>query len=299
MPVVPTVRSVPVFAHPLIAALVLLGATDARGADPYQDKVLPFLKTYCVQCHTKQKPSGDLDLTKFTTAAKIVEDFRQWEHVVTFLKKEEMPPAKAKQPAAELRAEMVATLEQLLLAEARKFAGDPGVVPPRRLTNAEYDYTIRDLTGADIRPAKSFPIDPASGEGFNNTGEALTMSPNLFKKYYAAAEQVGDHAAPHHGRAEVRAAPGRHVRGPPEVLRTGHHPLLRRARGRLFPVFHRAVALQAPHRGAEGRDRRSVGRGARPQPEVRAGRVGHARRKDGRYVRDAVAAAEVDRPAPP
>ena len=165
-----------------------------RAADPYQDKVVPFLNTYCVQCHSKQKPSGDLDLTKFTTSAKIIEDFRQWEHVVTFLKKEEMPPAKAKQPSAELRAEMVGTLEKVLLAEARKFAGDPGVVPPRRLTNAEYDYTIRDLTGADIRPAKAFPVDPASGEGFNNTGEALTMSPSLFKKYYAAGEQVADHA---------------------------------------------------------------------------------------------------------
>src|SRR5437868_1361113 len=99
-----SVRSVPVFAYPLIAVLGL-GASGARAADPYQDKVLPFLNTYCVQCHTKQKPSGDFDLTKFTSAAKIVEDFRQWEHVVTFLKKEEMPPAKAKQPSAELRAE--------------------------------------------------------------------------------------------------------------------------------------------------------------------------------------------------
>jgi hypothetical protein len=89
---------------------------------------------------------------------------------------------------------MVATIEQVLLSEARKLAGDPGVVPPRRLTNAEYDYSIRDLTGVDIRPAKAFPVDPASGEGFNNTGEALTMSPALFKKYYAAGEFVGDHA---------------------------------------------------------------------------------------------------------
>ncbi|QJX00180.1 DUF1592 domain-containing protein [Frigoriglobus tundricola] len=187
-------RSGSYYAPLVLAAVVVLGASDARAADPYQDKVLPFLDTYCVQCHSKQKPSGDLDLTRFTSAAKIVEDFRQWEHVVTFLKKEEMPPAKSKQPSAELRAEMITTLEKVLLAEARKFAGDPGVVPPRRLTNAEYDYTIRDLTGHDIRPAKAFPVDPASGEGFNNTGEALTMSPNLFKKYYAAGERVADHA---------------------------------------------------------------------------------------------------------
>ena len=180
---------------PVVAAIILLATTNgAIAADPYQDKVLPFLNTYCVKCHTKEKPSGDLDLTKFTSSAKIVEDFRQWEHVVTFLKKAEMPPAKSKQPSDELRAEMVATIEKVLMSEARKLAGDPGAVPPRRLTNAEYDYTILDLTGADIRPAKSFPVDPASGEGFNNTGEALAMSPSLFKKYYSAGEQVADHA---------------------------------------------------------------------------------------------------------
>ena len=37
-------------------------------------------------------------------------------------------------------------------------------------------------------------MDPAAAEGFSNTGEALTMSPSLFKKYYNAAELVADHA---------------------------------------------------------------------------------------------------------
>jgi hypothetical protein len=194
MSVVLPVRATPAYFYPLCAALVLVGAADARAADPFQDKVLPFLNTYCVQCHSAKKAGGDLDLTRFTSSAKIVEDFRQWEHVVTFLKKEEMPPATAKQPTADARAAAVAAIEAVLLAEARTFAGDPGLVPPRRLTNAEYDYTVRDLTGADIRPARSFPVDPAAGEGFNNTGEALAMSPGLFKKYYAAGEQVADHA---------------------------------------------------------------------------------------------------------
>jgi len=28
------------------------------------------------------------------------------------------------------------------------------------LSNAEFDNTIRDLTGVDIRPAREFPVDP-------------------------------------------------------------------------------------------------------------------------------------------
>ncbi|MFO0867267.1 MAG: DUF1587 domain-containing protein [Gemmataceae bacterium] len=108
--------------------------------------------------------------------------------------KKKMPPAKAKQPSAQERAEILKTLEGALAAEARKLSGDPGAVPPRRLTNAEYDNTIHDLTGVDIRPTAAFPLDPASGEGFNNTGEALAMSPALLKKYYNAAQHIADHA---------------------------------------------------------------------------------------------------------
>ncbi len=171
----------------------ILSLPSAR-ADDFQDKVMPFLKTYCIECHKKEKASAELDLTKYTSAKQLVDDFRQWEHVVTFVKSGEMPPKKAKQPSADDRSAMLKNLDSILTNEAKKLAGEPGAIPPRRLTNAEYDYTISDLTGVEIKPAKAFPVDPSSGEGFSNTGEALIMSPNLFKKYYAAGEFVSEHA---------------------------------------------------------------------------------------------------------
>jgi hypothetical protein len=63
----------------------------------------------------------------------------------------------------------------------------------RRLSKAEYDYSIRDLTGVDIRPAQEFPVDPANEAGFDNSGESLTMSPALLNKYLAAARRVAEH----------------------------------------------------------------------------------------------------------
>src|SRR5262249_46775971 len=62
-----------------------------------------------------------------------------------------------------------------------------------RLSNAEFDYTIRDLTGVDIRPTKEFPVDPANQAGFDNSGESLAMSPALLKKYLGAVRLVVDH----------------------------------------------------------------------------------------------------------
>ena len=63
----------------------------------------------------------------------------------------------------------------------------------RRLSSAEYNYTIHDLTGVDIRPAREFPVDPANLAGFDNSGESLTMSPALLTKYLQAARLVADH----------------------------------------------------------------------------------------------------------
>jgi hypothetical protein len=67
------------------------------------------------------------------------------------------------------------------------------VVLARRLSNAEYNYTIRDLTGHDMQITKQFPVDPANPAGFDNSGESLTMSPALLNKYLQSAREVADH----------------------------------------------------------------------------------------------------------
>jgi hypothetical protein len=182
---------------PVLFSLIVLGlgSSVARADDPFKDKLQPFMQAYCVKCHNKTLAEGELNLNKYTSATSVGQDFRQWEHVVTFLKEEKMPPKdETKRPAAKERDEFLAAIDKVFLAEARKLANDPGALTPRRLSNAEFNYTVRDLTGVDIRPASKFPVDPASGEGFSNTSEALTMSPALFKKYYAAAQEVADHA---------------------------------------------------------------------------------------------------------
>ena len=105
-----------------------------------------------------------------------------------------MPPEKAKKhPSAEQRAAVIEWITSMRRNEAQLHAGDPGIVLARRLSNAEYDYTIRDLTDVDIHPTKEFPVDPANEAGFDNTGESLTMSPSLVKKYLEAARHVSEY----------------------------------------------------------------------------------------------------------
>jgi hypothetical protein len=165
---------------------------DLEGS--FNGKVRPFVETYCVDCHSGESPKGDFDLSAFSTAAKVIADHDAWERVLEKLETGEMPSEKAKKfPSDPLRQEMVEWIQTMRKTEARRHAGDPGIVLARRLSNAEYNYTIRDLTGVDIRPTREFPVDPANPAGFDNSGESLAMSPALMTKYLQAAREVANH----------------------------------------------------------------------------------------------------------
>ena len=70
---------------------------------------------------------------------------------------------------------------------------DPGRVTLRRLNNAEYNNTVRELLGLDVRPADTFPPDDY-GYGFNNIADVLTISPLLFEMYEKSAHELIDAA---------------------------------------------------------------------------------------------------------
>ena len=163
-------------------------------ARQFQATVQPFVATYCQVCHGKEMPEAELNLSGFTAAQQVAGAHTTWQLVLERLDAKEMPPEDAqRQPTAEERQAVIGWIRAFRKHEAERNAGDPGVVPVRRLSNAEYNYTIRDLTGVDIQPAKEFPVDPASEAGFDNTAESLTMSPALLKKHVDAARLVADH----------------------------------------------------------------------------------------------------------
>src|SRR5687768_8096509 len=96
------------------AGLVALsvGAPVSRSADPppqpkgtadanpsaYQKDVLPFLKRYCISCHSGAKPKAELSFEKYTDDASLVRDRKMFENVRHMLKAREMPPPERPQP---------------------------------------------------------------------------------------------------------------------------------------------------------------------------------------------------------
>jgi Protein of unknown function (DUF1592)/Protein of unknown function (DUF1588)/Protein of unknown function (DUF1587)/Protein of unknown function (DUF1595)/Protein of unknown function (DUF1585) len=181
----------------LTAAPLAIAATPAPAPNidqQFDQTVKPFVGKYCVACHSGKMAPAQFDLKSYTNMDMVADDFPRWALLADRLKAKEMPPKPIPPPPAAEVQQIVDWVAAVRAAEIKKAAGDPGVVLARRLSNAEYDYTIRDLTGQDMHVAKQFPVDPANQAGFDNSGESLTISPALLNKYLKAAREVADHA---------------------------------------------------------------------------------------------------------
>jgi Protein of unknown function (DUF1592)/Protein of unknown function (DUF1588)/Protein of unknown function (DUF1587)/Protein of unknown function (DUF1595)/Protein of unknown function (DUF1585) len=184
----------------LLLSLTLTAATLADAASPapidqqFEQTVKPFVGKYCVACHSGKMAPAQFDLKSYTNVDMVADDFARWALLAERLKNQEMPPKPMPPPPAAEAQQVIDWVAAVRAAEIKKAAGDPGVVMARRLSNAEYDYTIRDLTGQDMHVARQFPVDPANQAGFDNSGESLTMSSALLNKYLKAAREVADHA---------------------------------------------------------------------------------------------------------
>jgi mono/diheme cytochrome c family protein len=170
--------------------------TLQQAATEYAAMARPLLERYCLACHSTEAMEGELDLERFATLDDVRRDTAVWLKVGEMLDNGEMPPKEGRRMPDERRAALRGWLADYLKAEALASAGDPGPVVLRRLSNAQYTYTLRDLTGVALDPAREFPVDGAAGEGFTNTGNALVMSPALLTKYLDAAKEVASHAVP-------------------------------------------------------------------------------------------------------
>ena len=99
-----------------------------------------------------------------------------------------MPPAGAPRPdptaAREFWAGLIADLDRAAIQQP--YAGRTVI---RRLNRAEYSNAVRDLLAIDVPVADQLPPD-AEVSGFDNIGDALSMSPLLLEGYLKVARRV-------------------------------------------------------------------------------------------------------------
>jgi hypothetical protein len=158
-------------------------------ADGFDSLVRPFVADNCVPCHGYKKQKNGLNLESYESVASLTDDHDRWAEVVRKLRAREMPPEEEPQPAEHQRQAVAGWLARELERIDKTTPPDPGRVTARRLNRSEYNNTVRDLLGVDVRPADDFPQDDA-GYGFDNIADVLSLSPVLMEKYVSAAEKV-------------------------------------------------------------------------------------------------------------
>lgn len=164
------------------------------GSVEFHKNIEPLLKTYCYDCHGDGMKRGNVSLDAFVSNESLLDSHDLWWKALKNLRSGIMPPVKRPRPT---------TAEQERITQWIKTAvfriepdnPDPGRATVRRLNRVEYRNTIRDLMGVDYDTQAEFPPDDA-GNGFDNIGAALTLSPMLLEKYLNAAQTIVAQAVP-------------------------------------------------------------------------------------------------------
>ena len=198
--------------------------------DHFEKRVRPFIKSYCLECHTGDDGEGGVNLSKFETLEHVGEDLESWADVLKVIEQKEMPPSDANQPKPEARARAQKAISKLIAASNSSV---PSLGRLRRLNRVEYENTIRDLfrlsrdcfsnssrivqttdyfqpaTGrmprsvfavsyfynshrrhSDLPGVSNLPVDPPVEHGFANDQAALSLSPFLLEIYLELANSV-------------------------------------------------------------------------------------------------------------
>jgi cytochrome c553 len=178
------------FTHPLAAQAEAaptsdadLPALQAEAKKAFRDKVTPFVKTYCMDCHGNKKSKGAINFQPALKDPGSAAYSRRWKQALANIKAHNMPPDDADHlPTDDERqmfADWMATLKYLS-------PQDPGPFVIRRLNKVEYSNTLHDLFGVDPAIARELP-DEVLGPGYLNT-----VSPLQSEKHLGIANAVLD-----------------------------------------------------------------------------------------------------------
>ena len=168
-------------------------ATATKSSGGFEKTVQPVLAKTCAPCHNERITSGGLNLAPYSAPGSIAQHRDDWQKILQKIRTGEMPPKGVPRPSSVQIEALVKFVQGEFERADRNVKPDPGRVTARRLNRNEYSNTIRDLLAVEFRAEKDFPTDD-SGNGFDNIGDVLTISPVLMEKYLSAAERIAARA---------------------------------------------------------------------------------------------------------
>jgi len=197
----------------ILIAIVITVPLDAVQAASPLDKLRPFLRKHCYECHGAKTQENDKRFDSLGTKLSNVQTLESWQEILDQLNLGAMPPEGKPRPDARELAQVVEVLTGRLKAAYRERRSTGGQTVARRLNRFELRNTVRDLlyiNDPDLRvgnvsglvdnngngrventssdPFRAFPADEEE-DGFDNIGDRLVMSDFLLKLMLDAAEE--------------------------------------------------------------------------------------------------------------
>jgi hypothetical protein len=164
--------------------------SDAEGAPPAlaaASLTEVVQKTCAAGCHSDRRKAGDLSLATFDVA-KATSHPEVAEKIILKLRAGMMPPPGARKPAGDTLLQLAGALERSMDA---RYAADPepGSKTFQRLNHAEYERSVRELLGLEVRADKWLPLDTKSAN-FDNIADVQMPSATTLDAYLDAASEV-------------------------------------------------------------------------------------------------------------
>ncbi|MEZ6140288.1 MAG: DUF1592 domain-containing protein [Zavarzinella sp.] len=145
-------------------------------------QLLQNLEQHCFACHNELDAQAGLNLEKMVAVDSSLSSISKWIRIHDRIAKNEMPPAKRKQPTDEQRKSMLTDLANVLKTAEKPLSG----TVLRRLNRLELEHTLHDLFGINTRLKELLPED-GRADGFENVGDALDISGVHLQRYMEVA----------------------------------------------------------------------------------------------------------------
>ena len=163
--------------------------SSATAADE-QVATATLFNRYCVRCHGAETQKADVSLDELPDAPSTDSELKRWKLILEVLDSGTMPPDGETQPSGDERKAAVKWMEERFREAITGLNVVKSAPAARRLTNFEYQNTLRDLLGIELNLAKYLPDDPAKPYQFNNIAEYLLMGGEQLERYEENAKRA-------------------------------------------------------------------------------------------------------------
>ncbi len=185
---------------PLLIAAAFANGERASAQDvaaTFKAKVKPLIAAHCLDCHGPDIQKAGLRLDTLQPNLADERTLATWVLVHDKLVAGEMPPKKRERPEKSELDAATQWLHKELHAASLERQQKKGRVIVRRLNGTEYENTMRDLLGMNVKLKDRLP-DEGTVAGFDNVSAVLDFSATQLLRYQDAAEKAVLSAIPPH-----------------------------------------------------------------------------------------------------